>query len=244
MKVLVAVPTYNEAGNLPTLVQHLFDLHIPDMEVLVVDDNSPDGTAALAEGLGKERSGKVHVLRRPRKEGLGPAYIAGFREALRLQADLVIQMDADLSHPPEYIPALLEALTACDVVVGSRYMPGGGVASNWGLARRLLSRSGDLYVRWVMGLRLKDTKSGFKGFRREVLERFPWESLRSKGFVFQAEMMYRCQQMGFRLQEVPYVFQERRSGGSKMSLSIVLEALWRSFQIRWAGGRPKPGKRK
>ncbi|MSQ22693.1 MAG: polyprenol monophosphomannose synthase [Dehalococcoidia bacterium] len=232
MNVLVVVPTYNEAGNLSNLAQHLFGLHIPALELLVVDDNSPDGTAAAAEALDKAYPGRVHVLRRPRKEGLGPAYVAGFREALRLQADVIIQMDADLSHPPECIPAMLESIKGCDVAVGSRYIPGGGVASEWGVARRFLSRGGDMYVRWVIGLHIQDTKSGFKAFQRRVLEQVPLEALRSKGYIFQAELMYRCQQMGFSVQEVPYVFQERKSGGSKMSVNIVMEALWRSFQVR------------
>ena len=233
MKTLVVVPTYNEAGSLPDLVQHLFDLNVPGLELLVVDDNSPDGTAAVAEALESRHPHRIHLLRRPRKEGIGPAYIAGFREALRLGASVIVQMDADLSHPPEYIPALLAATKTCDVVVGSRYIPGGGVAGNWGLLRRLLSRGGDLYVQRVMGLRIHDTNSGFKGFRREVLEQLHLETLRSKGFIFQAEVVYRCQQMGSRIQEVPFIFQERRAGRSKMSLPIVVEALWRSFQTRW-----------
>jgi len=235
MKTLVVVPTYNEAGNLPDLVNQLFALNVPDLELLVVDDNSPDGTADAAEALGTKYPHRLHVLRRATKEGLGPAYIAGFREALRLGADTVIQMDADLSHPPEYIPALLEGIETTDVVVGSRYVPGGGATGDWGLLRRILSRGGDLYVRRVLGLRLRDTKSGFKVYRREVLERLPLETLRSRGFVFQAEVAYHCQEMGFRILEVPFVFQERKAGGSKMSLSIVVEALWRSFQIRWGG---------
>ena len=233
MKTMVVVPTYNEAGSLPALVQHLFDLNFPGLELLVVDDNSPDGTAALAEALESRYPHRIHILRRPRKEGIGPAYVAGFREALRLEAGIIVQMDADLSHPPEYIPALLEAIKTCDVAVGSRYIPGGGVAGNWGLLRRLLSRGGDLYVQQVMGLRIHDTKSGFKGFRREVMEQIPLETLRSKGFIFQAEMVYRCQQMGARIQEVPFIFHERRAGHSKMGLRIVVEALWRSFQTRW-----------
>ena len=233
MKVLVVVPTYNEAGNLSTLAQHLFDLRIATLELLVVDDNSPDGTAAEAEALGAICPLKVHVLRRARKEGLGPAYVAGFREALRLEADVIIQMDADLSHPPEYIPTMLESIKTCDVAVGSRYIPGGGVPSEWGVTRRFLSRGGDLYLQWVMGLHLQDTKSGFKAIQRRVLEKMPLEALRSRGYIFQAELLYRCEQMGFSIQEVPYVFQGRKSGGSKMSVRIVIEALWRSFQIRW-----------
>ena len=237
MKTLVVVPTYNEAANLPELVNQLFALNLPDLELLVVDDNSPDGTADVAEALETRHPHRIHVLRRARKEGIGPAYIAGFREALRLGASIVIQMDADLSHPPESIPALLEGIKSSDVVVGSRYVPGGGIAGQWGLLRRLLSRGGDLYVRLVLGLRIQDTKSGFKGFRREVLEKLALETLRSKGFIFQAEFVYRCRELGFSILEIPFVFQQRKAGRSKMNLPIVVEALWRSFQIRWAGTR-------
>ena len=233
MKTIVVVPTYNEAENLPDLVEQIFTLNIAGLELLVVDDNSPDGTAETAETLGGRYPDRIHVLRRARKEGLGPAYVAGFREALRLGADVVIQMDADLSHPPRDIPAMLNAIKESHVVVGSRYMPGGGVAGDWGLLRRLLSRGGELYIRWVMGLRIRDTNSGFKAFRREVLEQLPLEALRSSGFIFQAEVIYLCQKMGFEIREVPYVFPDRKVGRSKMSLGIIVEALWRPFQIRW-----------
>ena len=235
MKTLVVVPTYNEAGNLPYLTSQLLSLNVPDLELLVVDDNSPDGTAAVVEELKARHPGRVHVLRRPKKEGIGPAYVAGFREALRLEAAVVVQMDADLSHPPEYVPALLEGIKTYDVVVGSRYIAGGGIAGHWGFVRRLLSRGGDLYVRWILELHIQDTKSGFKAFRREVLEQISLETIRSSGFVFQAEVLYRCQKMAFRIQEIPFLFQERGAGRSKMSLAIVLEALWRCIQIRWAG---------
>lgn len=244
MKTVVVVPTYNEARNLPDLVNQLFSLNVPDLELLVVDDNSPDGTAEVAEALETKHPHRIHVLRRATKEGIGPAYVAGFREALRLGANIVIQMDADLSHPPEYIPALLEGIKTADVVVGSRYVPGGGAAGEWGLLRRMLSRWGDLYVRWTMGLRLRDTKSGFKGFRREVLEQLALETLRSRGFIFQAEVAYRCQEMGFHIREMPFVFREREAGRSKMSLSIVEEALWRSFWIRWSGKGTRAGAKK
>lgn len=239
MNPLIVVPTYNEAETLPDLVNQLFSLNIPGLELLVVDDNSPDGTAAVAEALRTRHTHRIHVLRRARKEGLGPAYVAGFQEALRLGASVVIQMDADLSHPPAYIPALLEGIKSCDVVIGSRYVPGGGVAGPWGLRRWLLSRSGDLYLRWVLGLRIQDTKSGFKGFRQEVLRQLPLETLLSKGFIFQAEMAYHCQQMGFRIREIPFIFRERKAGRSKMSLPIVVEALWRPLQIRWSGKRTR-----
>jgi len=234
MKILVVVPTYNEAKNLPLLLEQVMALEISGLELLVVDDNSPDGTAKVVEDAGAAYKNRVHVLRRARKEGLGPAYVAGFKEALRLGADVVVQMDADLSHPPQSIPTMLEGIKVADVVVGSRHAPGGGVTGDWGLSRRLLSRWGDLYVRWVLGLRIRDTKSGFKAFRRAVLEDLPLETLHSKGFIFQAEVVYVCQKMGFDITEVPYIFLDRQEGQSKMSLRIILEALWRSYQIRWA----------
>ncbi len=240
MKTLVVVPTYNEAKNLPLLLEQVMALEISGLELLVVDDNSPDGTAQVVEDAGAEYQNRVHVLRRAQKEGLGPAYVAGFKEALRLGADVVIQMDADLSHPPKSIPAMLEGIKIADVAVGSRYVPGGGVAGDWGLSRRFLSRWGDVYVRRVLGLRIQDSKSGFKAFRRAVLENLPLENLHSKGFIFQAEVVYLCQKMGFVVTEVPYVFWDRQEGRSKMSLRIIVEALWRSYQIRWAwrGIRP------
>ena len=234
MKTLIIVPTYNEAKNLPLLLKQVMALGISGLELLIVDDNSPDGTAQVVEDTGAKYQNRVHLLRRARKEGLGPAYVAGFKEALRLGADVVIQMDADLSHPPQSIPVMLESIKVADVVVGSRYVPGGGVTSNWGLSRRLLSRGGDLYVRWILGLRVHDTKSGFKAFRRTVVESLPLEALHSKGYIFQSELIYLCQKMGFDVTEVPYVFLDRQEGRSKMSLRIIVEALWRSYQIRWA----------
>ena len=242
MKILIVVPTYNEAANLPELVDRLFSLDVPELGLLVVDDNSPDGTAATAEALAARYLYSIHVLRRAAKEGIGPAYVAGFQEALRLGAGVIIQMDADLSHPPEYIPILLAGIISCDVAVGSRYVPGGGVAGQWGFLRRLLSRGGDLYIQRVVGLRIRDTKSGFKAFRREVLESIILENLRSKGFIFQAEVAYRCQEVGARIQEIPYLFHDRQVGRSKMGFGIVVEALWRSFQIRWT--KTKNGKAK
>ena len=241
MKTIVVVPTYSEASNLPELVERLFALAVADLELLVIDDSSPDGTAAVAEELESNHPGHIHVLKRPEKQGLGPAYVAGFRRALELGADRIVQMDADLSHTPEHIPAFLEHLEVHDVVVGSRYVPGGGTDANWGLKRRLLSHGGNLYTRLVSGVRLKDPRSGYKGFRREVLEGIGLEGLRSRGFVFQTEVASRCQQLGCRVIEVPIVFYDRKAGRSKMSLSIIVEALWRLFQIRWASRGAKRG---
>ena len=179
----------------------------------------------------------MHVLRRKAKEGLGRAYVAGFKEALHLGAANVVQMDADLSHPPASVPDLLAALGKHDVAVGSRYIPGGGVAEGWGLGRKLISHGGDIYVRLVLGLPIHDTKSGFKAFRREVLEAIDLDAVTSHGYIFQAEIMYRCLKMGYRMTEVPFIFYERKAGKSKMSVSIITEALWRSVWLRVHGKR-------
>ena len=232
MKTIVVIPTYNEAENLPALFDALFALQLPGLELLIVDDNSPDGTAELAHRLGQERGGGVRVLRRPRKEGLGPAYVAGFEEALRLGAEAVVQMDADMSHPPEVLPELLNALERYDVVVASRYIPGGGASEDWGVLRRLISLGGDFYVRLITGLKVKDTKSGFKAYRRESLQALPLRSIRSRGYIFQAEALYLCQRLGLTMTEIPYTFEERAAGRSKMSLGIMVEGLWRALQMR------------
>lgn len=237
MQTLIVIPTYNEAKNVPDLVKQLFALDLLDLHLLVVDDNSPDGTADIAEGLNSAYDGRVHVLRRKAKEGLGRAYVAGFKEALHLGAANVVQMDADLSHPPASVPDLLAALGKHDVAVGSRYIPGGGVAEGWGLGRKLISHGGDIYVRLVLGLPIHDTKSGFKAFRREVLEAIDLDAVTSHGYIFQAEIMYRCLKMGYRMTEVPFIFYERKAGKSKMSVSIITEALWRSVWLRVHGKR-------
>ena len=233
MKTVVVTPTYNEAANISELVGRLFALGIAGLELLVVDDTSPDGTADAAEELAADYPGRLHILRRPRKQGLGPAYVAGFQRALEMGADRIIQMDADLSHPPEYVPGFLERLETVDVVVGSRYVPGGQTDARWGRRRRLLSSAGNLYTRLVSGVRLRDPRSGFKGFRREVLENIGLERLRSRGFVFQTEVASRCQQLDYRTAELPILFYDRKAGRSKMSLGIIVEALWRLFLVRW-----------
>ena len=234
MNPLIVVPTYNEAGNIPVLAQALFSLGLPDLQLLVVDDASPDGTAEVVDGLREKYADRVHLLRRPGKQGMGTAYVAGFTEALRLGARTIVQMDADLSHPPGTIPALLDAIKNADVAVGSRYIPGGGATQEWGIIRRLLSQGGDLYVRSVLGLKVQDSKSGFKAFQRDALERISLDTIRSKGFIFQSEVLYRCRRLGLTVREVPYTFQARRSGQSKMSLEIVVEGLIRPIHIRWS----------
>jgi dolichol-phosphate mannosyltransferase len=205
---------------------------LPDSaQVLIVDDNSPDGTGEIAARLAEEDEA-VHFMHRPYKEGLGPAYISGFREALRAGAGLVVEMDADFSHEPAYLPRLLEAAERADVVLGSRYVPGGSVA-DWGALRQAISRGGSAYSRLVLGVEVRDLTGGFKCFRREVLEAIDLDSVRSKGYAFQVEMTYRAIQLGFRIVEVPIAFRDRQDGSSKMSRSIVWEAIWRVPLLRF-----------
>jgi dolichol-phosphate mannosyltransferase len=226
----LVVPTYNEAGNVEALVEAA-QANLPvSARVLIVDDNSPDGTGEIADRLAAEREG-VEVLHRPRKEGLGPAYIAGFRRALAGGAGLVLEMDSDLSHDPAYLPRLLEAAERADLVLGSRYVPGGGVRE-WGLLRRAISRGGSAYARFVLGLNVCDLTGGFKCFRREVLEAIDLDTIESRGYAFQVEMTYRAVRHGFDVAEVPIVFRDRRVGVSKMGPTIALEAAWRVPALR------------
>jgi dolichol-phosphate mannosyltransferase len=235
--IWVIVPTYNERENVVPLVKAVraeLDELASDHMVLIVDDSSPDRTGELADELAQD-DGQVEVLHRPTKRGLGPAYIAGFRRALEAGAELIIEMDADFSHDPAYLRAMLEASRRADLVLGSRYVDGGGVR-NWGGGRRLVSRAGCWYARAVLGLDIRDLTGGFKCFRREVLEAIDLDSVRSQGYAFQVELTYRALQMGFRVEEVPIVFTERRVGASKMTKRIVLEAAWMVPQLRM--GRP------
>ena len=231
--VAVVSPTYNEAANLPELFSRLSALSIPDLRLIIVDDNSPDGTAAVAKRLESDFGGKVDVISRESKQGLGTAYIAGFTRALELGAEVVVQMDADLSHMPEYVPGFLDALDEADVVVGSRYTPGGGVDDTWGMNRRLLSYLGNMGIRLVAGLEARDVTSGFKGFRGQALRGLNLSEFRCSGFAFQAEMAHACQRRGYRVVEYPIVFVDRAHGSSKMSPYIVLEAIWRLLPYRW-----------
>lgn len=232
MKVTVVMPTYNEAENLPRMVDSLFSLGIPGLSILIIDDNSPDGTGNIAEELAKERPQQIQVIHRPGKQGLGTAYVLGFSRAIADGADYIIEMDADFSHPLETLPSFLENIKEYDVVVGSRFCPGGKVDERWGLGRRFLSWGGNAYARWVTGLKVHDTTAGFKCFRREVLESMDLSNVRSEGFAFQVEMAYACQKKGFQVIEVPITFRDRTHGQSKMSLRIILEAAWRVWDIR------------
>jgi dolichol-phosphate mannosyltransferase len=235
----LVLPTYDEAENIEALVEAARSKLPAAARILVVDDSSPDGTGEVAERLAA-RHENVSVLHRPRKEGLGPAYVAGFREALAGGAGLVLEMDADFSHDPAYLPRLLEAARRADVVLGSRYVPGGGV-SDWGALRRAVSRGGSVYARLVLGVGVRDLTGGFKCFRREVLEAIDLDSIRTRGYAFQVELTYRAIRRGFRVVEVPIVFRERRVGKSKMDLSIVSEAVWRLPLLRFGSGRVREG---
>jgi dolichol-phosphate mannosyltransferase len=229
-RTVVCLPTYNERENLPRVIDAL-EQH--GVRVLVIDDNSPDGTGELADRIAAERDW-VSVLHRERKEGLGPAYLAGFREALRGDAEFVLEMDADLSHDPAAVPRLIEAcVNGADVALGSRYVEGGGT-ENWGRGRRIVSAGGSLYARTLLGLDIRDLTGGFKCFRREVLERIDLDAVTSKGYAFQIELTYRALRAGFRVVEVPIVFIDRTHGKSKMSRTIFLEAIARVPLLRFA----------
>jgi dolichol-phosphate mannosyltransferase len=225
--VWVVLPTYDERDNLEPLLRAVrtqLSGVAPDHTILVVDDSSPDGTGELADRLAREDS-HVRVLHRPRKEGLGQAYLAGFEVALLAGAELILEMDADFSHDPAYLPRMIEATREADLVLGSRYVPGGGTR-NWGRLRSLVSRGGCWYARAVLGVPIRDLTGGFKCFRREVLEAVDLSRIRSQGYAFQVELTYRALQLGFRVKEIPIVFTDRRVGQSKMSRRIVLEAMW------------------
>jgi dolichol-phosphate mannosyltransferase len=227
----LVLPTYEEAENLEPFVAAVLPKLPADARVLIVDDNSPDGTGKIAKRLEEEEE-RVRFLHRERKEGLGPAYIAGFRKALGEGAGLVLEMDADFSHDPAYLPRLLEAAKRADFVIGSRYVEGGGVR-NWGPLRRAISRGGSAYARLILGVEVKDLTGGFKCFRREVLEAIDLDAVDARGYAFQIEMTYRALQAGFEVAEVPIVFRDREVGKSKMDSSIVREAMWRVPRMRW-----------
>ena len=229
-RAVVCLPTYNELENLEPMLRALGD---KDVRVLVIDDNSPDGTGELADRLAQELD-YVDVLHRERKEGLGPAYLAGFRRALSGDADLVLEMDCDFSHDPNDVPRLRAAVEqGADLALGSRYVPGGGVR-NWGLIRRLISAGGSLYARVLLGVKVRDLTGGFKCYRRGVLEAIDLDAVKSKGYAFQIETTYRALRAGFEVVEVPITFADREVGGSKMSRTIVAEAIWKVPGLRLA----------
>jgi dolichol-phosphate mannosyltransferase len=236
-RAVVCLPTYNERENLARMARALGEVLGPDDRVLVIDDNSPDGTGAIADELAAELP-FLDVLHRERKEGLGPAYLAGFRRALADGAELVLEMDCDFSHDPKDVPRLIEAAAEADVVLGSRYVPGGGVG-NWGAVRRFISRGGSLYAQVLIGTRIRDLTGGFKCYRRRVLETIDLDSIDSRGYAFQIETTYRALRAGFSVREVPIRFVDREEGGSKMSRAIVLEAIWKVPALRLAALRKR-----
>lgn len=231
MQPTVIIPTYNEAENLPKLIAQVFDLGIPGLKILVVDDNSPDGTGDLAETLREEYSGCLEVLHRPGKLGLGTAYIQGMQKALQAGAEAVAQMDADFSHPPELLKEMLVGLRDHDVAMGSRYISGGSVDRRWPTWRRGLSAFGNLYARSILRLPIKDATGGYRMWRRAALEAMPLERVRSNGYAFQVEMAYIAYRLGFRFCELPFYFADRKWGHSKMSFRIQREAAIRVWQM-------------
>jgi dolichol-phosphate mannosyltransferase len=235
-RALVVIPTYNEASNLPAIVPLVLDKD-PRLEVLVVDDNSPDGTGQIADRLAQE-SPRVHVLHRAGKQGLGTAYLAGFRWALERDYAYVFEMDADFSHDPRHLKDFLKAIQDADVVLGSRYLRGRVTVVNWPMGRLMLSYLANIYARWITGLRVWDLTGGFKCFRRSVLEAIDLSAVRSNGYAFQIEMSFRAWRKKFRLAEIPIVFEDRTEGQSKMSRAIVREAIWVVPRLRlqaWFG---------
>ena len=234
MRATVCLPTYNERENLEPMLRALGE---HDVDVLVIDDNSPDGTGKLADRLARELD-YVEVLHRPRKEGLGPAYLAGFRVALARGAERVLEMDCDFSHDPKDVPRLIAATDSADLALGSRYVEGGEIP-NWGVIRRAISAGGSLYARLILSGPVHDQTSGFRCYRAEVLRTIDLDEIHSKGYAFQIESTYRTLRAGFRVVEVPIRFVDREAGGSKMSRAIVLEAIWKVPALRLAALRGK-----
>jgi len=232
---LLVIPTYNEAENLPPLLKALFALPkqgFPPVHVLVVDDNSPDGTGQLAERL-RERYPGLYVLHRPGKQGLGRAYVAGFHWAFERGYPVIGQMDADFSHEPRYLPAMARALEKADLVIGSRYVPGGGVDRHWAWYRKALSAWGNFYARTILSLPVRDVTGGYRLWRASLLRRLPWDRIDAQGYAFQIETLYTAYRLGARVREVPIYFPDRRQGRSKLSLAVQLEAAWRVWWMRW-----------
>lgn len=232
MKITIVLPTYNEAENLPKLVSALFSLPL-ELSVLVVDDNSPDGTGQLAEDLAQEYPGRIDVLRRAGKLGLKSAYLEGFAKAFEMGSDVVVQMDADFSHNPAVLVEMARCIESCDVVIGSRYVKGGSLARRWPFWRKALSAFGNTYARTILGFPLHDVTTGYRMWKRNALQGIPLDRIRSSGYVFLVEMAYVAYLMGFQITEVPIHFSDRRWGKSKMSLKIQMEAAVRVWDVRW-----------
>jgi dolichol-phosphate mannosyltransferase len=239
-QLTVVIPTYNEAETLPELIQALRGLPLPSLYILVVDDNSPDGTGALVEALAASEPDRYGVIHRSSKLGLGSAYLTGFRRALELGSQAIAQMDADLSHSPDYLTGFLEGLGRSDAVFGSRYVPGGRLDERWSLARVMLSRFGNLYARTILRLKVHDATGGFRLWRADTLRGLPLDRIHSEGYVFQVEMAFVAQRLGYRVLEMPIYFEDRRGGRSKMSGRIQFEAALRVWLLLLAHRSLKP----
>ena len=238
MKTIIIIPTYNEIENLRPLLTQIFS-YAPEIDILIVDDNSPDGTGKLADEIRIENP-QVNVLHRPGKQGLGTAYIAGFKYAIEHRYDAAFEMDADFSHDPRHLPDFLTAIENADLVIGSRYIPGGDTP-NWSMLRRLISGGGNIFARLVLGIPVYDCTAGYRCYRREVIESIDLDTIQSQGYAFQVEMAYRVMQKGFKIVETPIVFMDRRVGKSKMSRKIVIEGFTYVLKARFS---KQPGHRK
>ena len=233
MKITMVIPTYNESENLPKLVHDVLALPLEDIHVLIVDDNSPDGTGDIAEKLRVQYNDRVHCLHRAGKLGLGSAYREGFKKAIEEGADYIGQMDADFSHPIDKIPLMVKELEHADLVIGSRYVKGGSLDENWPFYRKWLSGFGNAYARVILSLPNRDVTGGFKLWKKETLQAMPMDTIKSNGYVFQVEMNYVASKMGFKIVEIPIYFQERTMGKSKMNMKISMEAAWRTIALRF-----------
>jgi dolichol-phosphate mannosyltransferase len=233
-KTVVIIPTYNETNNLPVLAAELWALIVPELSILVVDDNSPDGTGATADDLARQGSGDLHVIHQPVRSGLGPACLAGFRWALAHDAEYVIQMDSDFSHSPLYVLEMLQEIENFDLVVGSRFVPGGKVDEHWSSGRYFLSWFANaVYTRIILNLKVNDATSGFKCWRASCLERINLDGVKGNNYSFQFEMAFLAERFGFRIVEIPIYFEDRRIGRSKFKFTAKLEAIFRTWEIRW-----------
>lgn len=231
MKTCIVIPTYNEKENIEIVIEKIFGLGVSELYILVVDDNSPDGTGGLVERL-KIKYQNLDIIHRQRKAGLGKAYEAGFRQALKRGAEYIFEMDADLSHDSKHIPEFLNAIKSHDLVLGSRYIQGGGVR-NWNFTRRLISKVGNLYARMILGIPYKDLTGGFKCYRRKVLESIDFSKISSVGYNFQIETTYIAYKKGFRIVEIPIIFAERTQGKSKFHIKIVIESFWKVLLLKF-----------
>ena len=238
----VVVPTYNEVSNLPSLIDALVDLSLPSLKILIVDDASPDGTGRLADDLAGRMSGTLSVIHRSGKLGLGSAYLKGFQSAIQAGAQAIGQMDADFSHSPRYLPEFLQRLESTDAVFGSRYVTGGRLDERWGIGRVFLSKFGNSYARVLLGLKVRDATGGFRIWRTETLQAIPLGRISSEGYVFQVEMAYLAQRLGFDISELPIYFEDRRIGQSKMSLRIQIEAAIRVWLLPFTYRNLRPAR--